>query len=138
VSTKKKGSEVMKKLWLLLAIAVPLQSIHSQEVQPTVEQCRADQKLWTARELFKQDLSTEYFFPEKRDETKTSHNELTNRVKEMFDCSKVDPDNERTYYDAMSGICAARAMRLKNFLVRHNLWNQFIAEDAQGKRGPRL
>jgi hypothetical protein len=38
----------MKKLWMLLAIAVPLQFIHAQEVKhaPTVEQCRADQKLW--------------------------------------------------------------------------------------------
>jgi len=38
----------MKTLWLLLAIAVPLQFIHAQEVKhaPTVEQCRADQRLW--------------------------------------------------------------------------------------------
>ena len=50
VSTKKKkGSEVMKKLWLLLALAVPLQSIHSQEVKPTVEQCRADRASWFSK-----------------------------------------------------------------------------------------
>jgi hypothetical protein len=41
----------MKKLWMLLAIAVPLQFIHAQEVKhaPTVEQCRADQKLWLSK-----------------------------------------------------------------------------------------
>jgi hypothetical protein len=41
----------MKKLWLLLAIAVPLQFIHAQEVKhaPTVEQCRADEKLWMSK-----------------------------------------------------------------------------------------
>jgi hypothetical protein len=36
----------MKRLWLLLAIAVPLQFIHAQVQHAlTVEQCRADQKL---------------------------------------------------------------------------------------------
>ena len=38
----------MNKLWLLLVMLTPLQLIHAQEVKhaPTVEQCRADQKLW--------------------------------------------------------------------------------------------
>jgi hypothetical protein len=38
----------MRKLWLLLVMAVPLQSIHAQKVHhaPTVGQCRADQRLW--------------------------------------------------------------------------------------------
>ena len=38
----------MNKLWLLLVMGTPLQLIHAQEVKhaPTVEQCRADQKLW--------------------------------------------------------------------------------------------
>ena len=37
----------MNKLWLLL-VGTPPQLIHAQEVKhaPTVEQCRADQKLW--------------------------------------------------------------------------------------------
>jgi hypothetical protein len=43
----KEGEGIMNKLWLLLAMAVPLQPICSQEVHyaPTVEQCRADQQL---------------------------------------------------------------------------------------------
>jgi hypothetical protein len=38
----------MKKLWLLLAIAAPLQLIHSQEVKhaSSVEQCRAEAAVW--------------------------------------------------------------------------------------------
>lgn len=41
----------MKQLWLLLAMAVPLQFIHAQvEHAPTVEQCRAGQKLWLSKE----------------------------------------------------------------------------------------
>jgi hypothetical protein len=41
----------MKKLWLLLAIALPVQPIHAQEVKhaPTVEQRRADQRLWRSK-----------------------------------------------------------------------------------------
>src|SRR5215469_1121152 len=41
----------MKALWLLLAMAIPLQPICSQEVHyaPTVEQCRADQTLWVSK-----------------------------------------------------------------------------------------
>ena len=38
----------MNKLWLLLVMVIPLQLIHAREVKHalTVEQCRADQKLW--------------------------------------------------------------------------------------------
>ena len=38
----------MNKLWLLLVMVIPFQLIDAQEVKqaPTVEQCRADQKLW--------------------------------------------------------------------------------------------
>ena len=38
----------MNKLWLLLVMVTHLQLIHAQEVKhaPTVERCRADQKLW--------------------------------------------------------------------------------------------
>lgn len=38
----------MNKLWLLLVMVTPPQLIHAQEVKhaTTVEQCRADRKLW--------------------------------------------------------------------------------------------
>jgi len=37
----------MNKLWPLLLLVIPLQSIHAQDQHaPTVEQCRADQRLW--------------------------------------------------------------------------------------------
>jgi len=41
----------MNELWPLLLLVIPYQSIHAQEVQhaPTVEQCRADQRLWLSR-----------------------------------------------------------------------------------------
>jgi hypothetical protein len=41
----------MKKLWALILIVISLHPIYSQEVKhaPTVEQCRADQKLWFSK-----------------------------------------------------------------------------------------
>jgi hypothetical protein len=39
---------MMDKLWPLLVLVIPFQSIHAQEVKhaPMVEQCRADRNLW--------------------------------------------------------------------------------------------
>ena len=90
----------MKTLWLLLAIAVPLQLIHAQEVKyaPTVEQCRADQRLW----LSKLEQPNSIGIP------------------------NVD--------DALGEIFAVMVRRLVGFLERHNLMDQFLGEDAQGKR----
>ena len=41
----------MKRLWLLVLVLVSFNSLGSQEVKhaPTVEQCRADQRLWLSR-----------------------------------------------------------------------------------------
>lgn len=52
----------------------------------------------------------------------------------MHDCQTVDPENERPYYNTTSEITTLQWIRLFNFLHRHNLWDQFIAEDAQDKR----
>ena len=41
----------MNKLWLLLLLVIPYQSIHAQEVKHdlTVAQCQAAQRLWRSK-----------------------------------------------------------------------------------------
>jgi hypothetical protein len=63
--------------------------------------------------------------------------ELTRRTKEMEDCMEVDQANEKSYAGASILLEAAQVDRYMNFLLRHHhpdLWYQFVAEDAQGKR----
>jgi hypothetical protein len=117
----------MKRLWPLLTIAVPLQLIHAQEVKhaPTVEQCRADQRLWLSKMAE----------PNGKGTADVSYKEVKGWVGEMVYCSKkVDPAFGFEYLNAQSEAEATSALRLENFLFRHNLLRQFLAEDAQGKR----
>jgi hypothetical protein len=112
----------MKRLWLLLVIAVPLQFIHAQaQHAPTVEQCRADQKLLLSK------LNS-------NERTLVSYKEMDGWFLEMQNCISVDPENQLRYYNTMSETSAMLNMRMQSYLKRHNHWDQFLAEDAQGKR----
>ena len=53
----------------------------------------------------------------------------------MMQCRGVDPANREKYFDVASGAVAERANRETNYLVRHDLYKQFLAEDVAGKRG---
>ena len=115
----------MKRFWLLVLVCVSFNSLGSQEVKhaPTVECCRADQQLWLAK------------LEQPNDGTATvGYNELSGWFREMKDCRKVDPDSELSYYNTTGEINSELIMRLVRFLGRHHLWDQFLAEDAQGKR----
>jgi hypothetical protein len=56
-------------------------------------------------------------------------------VDEMMQCQTVDPPNREKYFNVASGAVAERANRETNYLVRHGLYKQFLAEDLAGKRG---
>ena len=112
----------MKKLWLLLVISVPLQFIHAQvQHASTVEQCRADQKLVLSR------LNS-------NERTLVSYKEGYGWFLEMQDCISADPENQSRYYNTMIETSNMLNTKLQSYLKRHNLWDQFMAEDAQGKR----
>jgi hypothetical protein len=115
----------MRKLWLLLVMAVPLQSIHAQKVHhaPTVGQCRADQQAWMSK-----------LVPLGASVAKVSYKELEGWYQEMDECGSVDPDHGPNYDHTMNDILVTRVTSLEAFLHRQNLWNQFIDEDAPGKR----
>jgi hypothetical protein len=112
----------MKRLLVLAVVAAA--SLVGQDVQhaPTVEQCRADQRLW---------LSS----VEQADSPRLpSYAVLSKWDHEMTDCEKVDPENKWKYYNTGSEIDVIEASRLMDFLHRHGLWEKFKEEDAAGKR----
>jgi hypothetical protein len=117
----------MKRLWLLLAIAVPLQFIHAQEVKqvPTVAECRADQKLW----LNKLEQN-----PARSGVANVSFGELNGWQGEMIECEIVDRKNKRRYYATSSEVVKEQSLRLLYLAQHHNLYDQFLVEVVQGKR----
>ena len=117
----------MKKLWLLLLMVIPLQLVHSQAVQhaPTVEQCRADERSWISK-LEQEPLPSGI--------ANVSIQELQAWKNEMADCLKVDAAFQVQYLSTISEADAGQLTRLQHFLKRHDLLDQFLAEDAQGKR----
>jgi hypothetical protein len=63
-----------------------------------------------------------------------SYDTLTEWHSEMRKCEVVDPENSDKYYNAMGESYAEQLGRLIDFVDRHNLWQQFLAEDAASKR----
>jgi len=114
----------MKKL--LLALLILTSSLVGQNVEhaPTVEQCHADQRLWLAQH--EEDVGNNTHLP--------NIHIIRRWAKEMNDCEKVDPTNQLRYYNTISELMTEEKMRMEHFLDRHQLWEQFVAEDAAGKR----
>jgi hypothetical protein len=119
-----KTAIVLPTLSLALCACSPV--LNAQEVKhaPTVEQCRADQKLWLSKE---EEANRAGIDP-------VSYKELDGWEREMFECEKVDPDLHNSYYNTLGEANSEQITRLEHFLRRHNLYDQFIAEDEQGKR----
>ncbi len=95
-----------------------------QEVKhaPTIEQCRADQRLW----LDKLE-NTSVPMPE-------DYRTLSGWISEMSQCKSVDPENQRRYYNVIWESQADKITRLEKFLDRHGLYDKFIEEDKAGKK----
>jgi len=113
---------------LFAALSLCPPSLHAQEVKhaPTVEQCRADQRSWRS----KLDQA-----PVPSGVKDASFVELLNWYTEMKDCIRVDPDHRTDYLATLGLVDTTQYTRLVNFLDRHHLtWDQFLAEDAKGKR----
>jgi hypothetical protein len=125
----------MKQLWLLVVVSVSFNSLWSQEVKhpPTVEQCRADQKLWFSK--ITDDAKAEAAEGLREPVAASISFQKLNFISlEMHDCASVDPESKKEYYLTSGDAVGVANNRLVHFLYRHNLLNQFLAEDAQGKR----
>jgi hypothetical protein len=115
------------KLVLVLCVGLLLAGeAHVQEVKhaPTIEQCRADQRLW----LDKLERAVDTVpLPE-------DYRTLVGWTGEMIDCRSVDPENKLRYYNISGELASEKLIRFHHFLERHGLYDKFIEEDKAGKR----
>ena len=107
------------------------------EHAPTPEQCRADADAWgipmpallvnTERQfaLFQQGITG--------DKNLTA-NVLDARMKYLGQCMQTDKPNAMRYAEAARAYAIAKLVRMSNFMKRHDLTSQFLAEDEQGQR----
>ncbi len=125
----------MKRFWVLVVILISFNSLWPQEVKHalTVEQCRGDQKSWLSR--ISDDAKVEEAEGLREPVAASiSFQQLNLCSLAMNDCARIDPEFKKEYYQTSSDALSIANNRLVHFLDRHNLLNQFLAEDAQGKR----
>jgi hypothetical protein len=116
----------MKLAILLAVILLPGVANPAQEHAPTAEQCNADERLWASQ------LSGVGSLPYK--EIEARENEMTNCANTMDTSTEMGYLNASSYKSLGSNYRAQMGNRLQTFLIRHNLIDQFLAEDAEGKR----
>jgi hypothetical protein len=113
----------MKTLLLAVAILIAVPTLSQVEHAPTVAQCQADQRLWFSK----------LEGPESNLDDTTIIT-LNDWSKEMVQCEAVDPENRFKYGNTSAESVAEKSIREMHFINRHGLYDQFIAEDAAGKR----
>lgn len=123
----------MRSLFFLAALLFA-GTISAQEHAPTVDVCRADAAVWNAAVVNHNPETSK---------TKLPYDELAARSNEMHACRSVDParvgdSSSITRMDAYTLLEALYkdeiASRAMNFIARHGLGKQFLAEDAAGAR----
>lgn len=115
----------MKLNVTLCVFLLSLTPLFGQDHAPTVEQCRADQRLWLSQSDNPELING------------LSYYQLNDRMGEMSECVAVDRDDLSRvllYSETASRFNLKQMVRLRNFVKRHELYGQFIAEDAAGKR----
>jgi hypothetical protein len=118
---KERGA--MKTAARLLFVLFCVSVLRAQTHAPTTDQCRADQKLWlTQLAESSQEISS------------LSFAELGLRATEMRQCYAVDDNPKMMYNETAAAFFVKREERLQNFVNRHHLMEQFLAEDISGKR----
>jgi hypothetical protein len=88
---------------------------------PTVDECLAHAAMWGQ-------------LPIPNDGDDLSFRTLRGRVDEMLACRKVDPANERNYFNVSGNFYTVIGLRFNHFLVRHDLTALFVEEDDAGLR----
>jgi hypothetical protein len=135
------------RLALLLSvcfvIAVAVRSHHVSaaanqiEHAPTPEQCRADADAWgiPTPALF---VNTEQQFNPFTSGVAGARgltaNVLNARTRELSQCMRTDRPNSTRYAEANRAYAIAQLIRMENYMKRHDLISQFLAEDEQGQR----
>ena len=113
------------------------QSASQIEHAPTPEQCRADADAWeiptTALLVNTEQQFNQLAVATAHDKSLTA-NMLDARTRELSQCMRTDKLNSTRYADANRAYAIAQLVRMADFMKRHNLTAQFLAEDEQGQR----
>ena len=112
----------MKPTITLCALLLSITPLCAQDHAPTVEQCRADQRLWLVQSDDKEHVKG------------LSFAQINDRMIEMANCVAVDRDRAIMYSETGGRFANQETIRLLDFIRRHDLADQFWAEDAAGKR----
>jgi hypothetical protein len=117
-----------------LVLYVP---VLAQEHAPLLATCEADLALWFNRDEFTEHLNAQTAFLIDKTPNKTGLNrlsvvEIIARHEEMGKCWSMT--HRDIYHEADNSYMGIVHDREHDFIVRHNLVNQFRAEDAEGKR----
>lgn len=107
------------------------------EHAPTPEQCRADADAWgipTPALLVNTEQQFALFSNATARDQSLTANALEARMKELSQCMRTDKLYSTRYAEANRAYAIAQLVRMANFMKRHNLTSQFLAEDEQGQR----
>jgi chromosome condensin MukBEF complex kleisin-like MukF subunit len=118
----------VKKMWVVMFAALlpspAMRGTAQQATNPlTTAQCQSDAAVW---------LPT---LEAQGGTIAITYETLGGWADEMMQCQTVDAANREKYFNVAAGAVAERANRETNYLVRHGLYKQFLAEDVAGKRG---
>ena len=126
-------------LLILVIVALFASPISGQQHALTAAQCVADAAAWgpsgSSGWLNNLDLSKPNpggFGVASSDAATVD--EINRRIQEMTECSKIDRLDLRTHNDVEMFYLYITWQRMHDFLLRHNLREQFLQEDREGKR----
>ena len=122
--------QTVSVLWLLAFAMLVSGHAFGQDIEhaPTVDQCQADQRLWLSE--VRDDGAKDWA----HSATNTSARTLILWGHEMTICGNVDPNNDAVYSHTWQLIQLTLNSRVEDFVMRHGVWQQFLAEDKAGKR----
>lgn len=92
---------------------------------PSVGNCQAHLRLFSSKVEASYNADADYL---------PSWDTISQWAGEMEECETADPENHAAYHDVRAQILAFKSMRQVDFIVRHDLYDQFIEEDKAGKR----
>ena len=92
---------------------------------PGVANCQAHQRLFLSKVEASYHANEDYL---------PGWETISEWAGEMEECETADPTDHAAYHNVRAGIQALKSIRQQHFIVRHDLYDQFIEEDKAGKR----
>lgn len=138
---KKTRLALLLSVWVVIPVAVQTELAYPAAGQiehaATPEQCRADSDAWgipTPALLVNTEQQFNQFATATALDRSVTANTLDARMKELSQCMRTDKVNSMRYSAANRAYAIAQLGRMGDFMKRHNLTSQFLAEDEKGER----